>query len=408
VDKRWRALLLRWLATTDEELHMADPTADFFRDYQTLARQSWDAWTRQVQQSTAPQNAFQQSAGAAAPTNATLERTLDGLKGYLDWMQGTTATAAAPGADWQQQMQQWFGSANQPFAQAFAGIDSAGAQGFARQWQDWMRTMQRAGFGAGSAPAAPTPMFGMDREQQMQQQALAQAMLASAQATARYQTLIQRASAQGMQRLQDKLAQHAEPGHQIESLKGLYDLWVDASEEAYAEIALTDEFRTAYGEMVNTQMHVRQLQQKYTEALCLQLGIPTRSEVASLGKRLQAVRREVRAKHDAEVAAVGEIDALRREIAALERRIGAKVAAKPAAQTGTAGARGSARSSAAPARKPVASGRKVAAAASRAQPQVKAVAGTRRATAKAASRKPVSRPKARAADTTRTSSRKRK
>jgi hypothetical protein len=271
-----------------------------------------------------------------------------------------------------------------------------------------MRTMQRAGFGAGSAPAAPTPMFGMDREQQMQQQALAQAVLASAQATARYQTLLQRASAQGMQRLQDKLAQHAEPGRQIESLKALYDLWVDASEEAYAEIALTEEFRTAYGEMVNTQMQVRQLQQKYTEALCLQLGIPTRSEVASLGKRLQAVRRELRTRDDAAATAVGEIDALRRELAALERRFGEQVAATPTRETGAASAKGSARKSATPARKPVASGRKVVAAAPRPRPRVKAVAGTRQATAKAASRKPISGPKTRATDTTHTPSRKRK
>ncbi len=387
---------------------MADPTADFLRDYQALARQSWDAWTRQLQQSAAPQNPFQQSAGATAATNDTLERTLDGLKGYLDWMQGTTATPAAPGADWQQQMQQWFGSANQPFVQAFAGIDSTGAQGFGRQWQEWLQAMQHAGFGAGSAPAAPTPAFGMDREQQMQQQALAQAMLASAQATARYQTLLQRASAQGMQRLQDKLAQHAEPGRQIESLKALYDLWVDASEEAYAEIALTDEFRTAYGEMVNTQMQVRQLQQKYTEALCLQLGIPTRSEVASLGKRLQAVRRELRARGVAEPTAVGGIDALRRELAAFERRFGKQAAAKPARKTGAASAKEAARKSATPARKPVASGRKVAAAAPRPRPRVKVVAGTRQAAAKTASRKPTSVPKTRAADTTRNPSRKRK
>jgi hypothetical protein len=211
-----------------------------------------------------------------------------------------------------------------------------------------------------------------------------------------------------MQRLQDKLAQHAEPGRQIESLKALYDLWVDASEEAYAEIALTDEFRTAYGEMVNTQMQVRQLQQRYTEALCLQLGIPTRSEVASLGKRLQAVRRELRARGDAEALAVGGVEALRRELAALERRYGAKVAAKPARKTGAASARGSARKSAASTRKPVAGGRKAAVAAPRPRPRVQVLAGTRQAAAMAASRKPASRPKARSAGTTRTPPRKRK
>jgi hypothetical protein len=136
--------------------------------------------------------------------------------------------------------------------------------------------------------------------------------------------------------LQEKLAQHAEPGRQIDSLKGLYDLWVDASEEAYADIALSDEFREVYGEMVNTQMRVRQLQQQQTEQLCQQLGVPTRSEVSSLGERLQALRREFRASRaGASADPADEIMALRRELAALKRRLAnapaAAVAAKKAA-----------------------------------------------------------------------------
>jgi hypothetical protein len=153
------------------------------------------------------------------------------------------------------------------------------------------------------------------------------------QASARYQELIQRANTQGMQRLQDKLAQHAEPGRQIDSLKGLYDLWVDASEEAYAGIALSDEFREVYGEMVNTQMRVRQLQQQQTEQLCQQLGVPTRSEVSSLGERLQALRREFRASRaGASNDHADEIMALRRELAALKRQLANGPAAAPAAK----------------------------------------------------------------------------
>ena len=305
---------------------MADPTSDFMQDYQALARQSWDAWLRQMQ-SAAPAQAAPAHAGAAFANDA-VERTLDGLKGYMQWMQGATA-APAPAADWQQQLQQWFAGGTAPFAQAFGGIDSAGAQGFARQWQTWLQNAGGA-LGIGNPAASPTPAFGMDREQHMQQQALAQAMLAAMQAAGRYQALIQRANAQGLERLQEKLAEHAEPGRQISSLKGLYDLWVDASEEAYAQIALTDEFRHAYGEMVNAQMRVRQLQQKQTEAVCQQLGMPTRAEVSSLGERLQALRRELRASGTVGGDAAGEIDTLRREVAALKRQLDARTTAAAA------------------------------------------------------------------------------
>jgi hypothetical protein len=308
---------------------MADPANDFIRDYQALAQQSWDAWTRQFQQPAG--NPFAPPASTAG--NDTMERTLAGLKGYFDWMQAAAAGSVVqqPRGDWRQQLQQMFGGAGQPFAQAFGGIDSTGAEGFARQWQSWMQATGYGGFGDLPGAHGPIPAFGLNREQQMQQQALAAALLESMQASARYQELIQRANTQGMQRLQDKLA---EPGRQIDSLKGLYDLWVDASEEVYAEIALSDEFREVYGEMVNAQMRVRRQQQQQTEQLCQQLGMPTRSEVSSLGERLQALRREFRASRQAGASAdrADEVVALRRELAALKRQLAEGHAAAPAAR----------------------------------------------------------------------------
>ncbi|MHB1056593.1 MAG: poly(R)-hydroxyalkanoic acid synthase subunit PhaE [Rhodanobacter sp.] len=303
---------------------MADPANDFIRDYQALAQQSWDAWTRQFQQPPAA-NPFAPPPAPVAGKD-TLERTLAGLKGYFDWMQAAASGGSAqPATDWRQQLQQMFGGGSQPFTQAFVGIDSTGAEGFARQWQAWMQAARHGGFADLAGAQGPTPAFGLNREQQMQQQALATALLASMQASARYQELIQRANTQGMQRLQARLA---EPGRQVDSLKGLYDLWVDASEEAYAEIALSDEFRDAYGAMVDTQMRVRQLQQQQTEQVCRQLGVPTRSEVSSLGERLQALRREFRAGGSAGHAE--EIMDLRREVAALKRQLAGAPAAAPA------------------------------------------------------------------------------
>ncbi|MEO8808866.1 MAG: poly(R)-hydroxyalkanoic acid synthase subunit PhaE [Rhodanobacter sp.] len=303
---------------------MADPANDFIRNYQTLTQQSWDAWTRQLQQQPAvAANPFFAAPTLPASGSETLERTLAGLKGYFDWLQGAAASGAAgQPVDWRQQLQQMFTGTSQPFAQAFGGIESAGAEGFARQWQSWMQVAQQGGWGDLPGTQGPTPAFGQDREQQMKQQAMAAAVLASMQASARYQALIQRSNGQAMQRLQDKLAERAEPGRQVDSLKALYDLWVDAAEEAYAEIALTDEFREVYGEMVNTQMRARQMQQQQTEQICQQLGMPTHSEVSSLGERLQGLRREVRASHAAKAAGhAEELGALRREVAALKRQI---------------------------------------------------------------------------------------
>lgn len=327
---------------------MADQASDFIRQSQAVAQQSWEQWMRHLQQasSQSPSSpfggigtgfppvdpAFGMGAPTGGPMNDVLERSLTAIKGYLDWMQRAASSQADPlGADWQTQMQQLFGNTGQPFAQAFGGIDSTAAQGFVQQWQAWLAAAGQGGLGGADwHKPMHMPAFGLQREQQEKQHALMAAMLDSAEQQRRYQALILRANAQGLERLQNKLVEHSEPGRQIESLKALYDLWIDSAEEAYAEIALSDEFREVYGAMVNAQMLERQLMQQQLEELCRQLGLPTRSEVDSLGKRLQEVRREQHAASRG--GADEEFAALRTELAALKQQLaGAGLFNRPAA-----------------------------------------------------------------------------
>jgi len=320
---------------------MSGQAGDFIKDWQVLAQQSWDAWLRQLQPSPV--------AAPPPPGNEAFERTLAGLKGCFDWMQGVAAAGASqPGADWQSLLRAWAGSGNQPFTQAFNGIDNAAAQGFVQQWQAWLQSMQAGGFAMPGATNGPVPAFGLHREQAAEQQELVAAIQAALEASARYQALIQRANAQGLERLQARLAQRDAASPPIESLKALYDLWVDAAEEAYAEIALSDEFRSAYGEMVNSQMRVRQLQQQRTSQLCRELGLPTREEVSALGERLQQLRRDLR-KQGIE-GATDEVLALRREVTALRRELAARAAAAGGPVRGGEAAVEPARAKAAPAR----------------------------------------------------------
>ncbi|MFC5743416.1 poly(R)-hydroxyalkanoic acid synthase subunit PhaE [Dyella tabacisoli] len=312
---------------------------DFLKDYQAQAQQSWDAWTRYMQQQPAGGSAFFNPAGfnpaafaapgmppQGGPAGDLLARSMAGLKSYTEWLQGAASSGIGQGGDWQRQLQDLFaGAGGQPFAQAFAGIDTAGAQGFAQSWQSWLQAAQSGGLG-GLPGMGPMPAFGYTREQQMQQQALAAAVREYLETQGRYQALIQRANTEGFERLQSQLSQLTERGQQLDSLKALYDQWVDASEAAYAEIALSDEFRVAYGDMVNAQMRVRHLQQQQLEAYCRELGMPTRSEVTALSKQMHELRRELRTgSKQAGVkpanAASDEAADLRAEIAALKRKL---------------------------------------------------------------------------------------
>ena len=288
---------------SDENPRVTKQADDFFqtgaaKDYQEMVRKSWEALAAQMQASfgaAGAEDVRRSSSTKSAPVNLTLDHALAGLKSYADWLQSAAAGVSTPQNDWQQQIQQLFSGASQPFSHGFSGVDNAEAKTFVKQWQAWLNSHQKTDASAANAkPQAPGAAgFGFGNEQHAQQQALADAIAKHLEASQRYQALMQRSNAQAIEKMQAKLSKLTAPGQQIESLKVLYDLWVDCAEEAYAEIALSEEFREAYGEMVNTQIRVRQLQQEQTEYLCQQLGIPTRSDVSSLGERLHSLRRDV-------------------------------------------------------------------------------------------------------------------
>lgn len=329
---------------------MSDQGNEFLKDYQAFAQQSWDAWMRYLQQQPGASTPFG-APFAATPNDDLLTRSLASLKAYGSWLQQAAGAAGTPGfgpmmGNWQQpvSMQPFLAAFNQPFAQTVAGIDSASAFGLEHQWQSWLQAMQRAGMngmgnmgGMGSVGAMPgMAAFGLTREMQLDQQALAAAINEYMQISARYHALLQQVNTKGIAHLQEMLSQRTEPGKQLDSMKALYDLWVDAMEEAYAQMALSDEYRDVFGSLVNAQMQVRKLQQQQTEQMCRELGIPTRSEVHSLGQRVQQLRRDMQArKHQESQAGTTDIGALQAEIAELKRELAAsKAAAKVRPITG--------------------------------------------------------------------------
>ena len=245
--------------------------------------------------------------GGATTQNDTMERMLAGAQGYLGMLQGMAAgaggTAGMPSAPWMdafnsstgfaQGTPSWF---NNPVAHAMRSFGEHGAQGFEQM-------MQR--FTSAAAPMLneakgmlTLPAFGHLREHQENAQKTAQAMIEYQEQMARYNRIMLKVSEQGFARFQLKLAEREEPGRQIDSVRGIYDLWIDAAEEAYAEVALSEEFRDIYGSLVNAQMRVREQVQREIERISSDLGVPTRSEIDSIGERLQALRREFRAERE--------------------------------------------------------------------------------------------------------------
>ena len=122
---------------------------------------------------------------------------------------------------------------NNPLGANFRDMAGQGAKGF----EQLMAEFGRAGgpFKQEILSTLGMPAFGLAREHQERWQALGAALVDYQEQTNRYNALILKSSQQGFERFQSKLAEREEPGRQLESVRAVYDLWIDAAEEAYAD-----------------------------------------------------------------------------------------------------------------------------------------------------------------------------
>lgn len=195
------------------------------------------------------------------------------------------------------------------------------------------------------------PAVGYTRESQEQYQKLARRYLEYQKASYDFNVGLHKEGVRSVELFQARLKELTEKGESITSVREIYNLWVDACEDAYAEYALSESYAELYGNLVNSLMAVKRQIARITEETLEAWNVPTRSEVNTLHKRLQEMRRAYRkvqqqldderdgkskadksagddaAKLGKELSDVkGEMEALRKEVAALKAE-----AAKPAA-----------------------------------------------------------------------------
>jgi len=311
---------------------------DWMNDWQALQQQYWNAWsdaTRGVVQppkvTTPWQEGLEQWSkmfGTSSKQTETADRLISSAKNYVGLMQSLLGAAAGKVPtgfevpNWTDALRNGFNMPgmdalfkNNPFTKIFADMRGPHAMGFDKlpdSFAPFLNQMKQEGLSWLHAPA-----FGFAREHQEHYQKMAAAFVDFQDALGRYNALMLKSSQRSFEIFESKLGEHDEPGRQIDSMRALYDLWVDAAEDAYAEIALSEEFRKVYGDVVNSQMRVRQAIQQEVERMSTDFGMPTRSELNSVHKRLHELRREVRNGCSPESSR--EIEELRAEVRELKR-----------------------------------------------------------------------------------------
>jgi class III poly(R)-hydroxyalkanoic acid synthase PhaE subunit len=238
----------------------SDPQAPFVRQL----GEYWQAWGRAVQQA---------AGGAAMPgmPGASADGLAGAGAGGGPWLQAIYQLAA-------QALEQKLDSAG--IAAAWRRIlkantlwpgpaDGTGMPGseFLRQLSGWLK------------PWLDSPAFGPGREHMARWQQFARLQGQAQEHAQRLQTLLDGIMEQAISRFEVLLRPFEQEQAPLKDVRALFDLWIEAAEQAWEQAALGEEFAHLNAAATSAQMHLRQAAMAEAERLCAGLGLPTRSEV---------------------------------------------------------------------------------------------------------------------------------
>jgi class III poly(R)-hydroxyalkanoic acid synthase PhaE subunit len=206
-----------------------------------------------------------------------------------NWQAGFGPPAADPGlaAFWKLPFDTWSRAASS--ASMFPGdfLESQKPESWAGQFTDGLhRDMQRF---------LSVPALGYTREAQEQGREMVRLTLEYQRAAQAYTLAFRNLGMETYKRLQQRLAERAERREPVTTLRGLYDLWIDAAEEAYLELVSTESYAEVYGRVVNALMAVKHHGRNMVDEVVEGMGLPTRHGLSTLQRRQQELRREVTA-----------------------------------------------------------------------------------------------------------------
>jgi class III poly(R)-hydroxyalkanoic acid synthase PhaE subunit len=113
-------------------------------------------------------------------------------------------------------------------------------------------------------------------------------------------------------RFQSSFSSLEEKGLQLDSMRSVYDLWVDCCEEVYAESVITDEYVEIHGNLINALMALKQHSRMLVDEVLEGFNMPTRQELNALHDRSHEQWRENRKLRN-------ELEALREQVAAISK-----------------------------------------------------------------------------------------
>ncbi len=119
------------------------------------------------------------------------------------------------------------------------------------------------------------------------------------------QEVMTQLSQDALELMRKKILHMNKKGENFESMRQIYDLWVESNEKVYADHAFTNEYSELNGRLVNSQMAFMKLSQEVNEDILTAMNIPTNSTVNELERRHYELRKKVK-ELESELKAIKE------------------------------------------------------------------------------------------------------
>lgn len=174
--------------------------------------------------------------------------------------------------------------------------DSSGTPDFAALWTQlgtaWLSGYEqvlRTGFPGSSIP------LGWAREHEQAWRDLAAAQAEYRKLEAELLAKLAAVQMQALDRLERGMRARTKEDRPFSDVRELYDQWIECGEEAYAELARSDEYCHLQAALGNASVRLRAQQQKIIERGLKQFDLPTRAELNSVHRELRELRERLAA-----------------------------------------------------------------------------------------------------------------
>ncbi len=94
-----------------------------------------------------------------------------------------------------------------------------------------------------------------------------------------------------------RMLEMSKQGTHINSLREIYNLWVECNEKIYGEYVFTEEYADLSARLVNSMMAFKKQSHKIIEEALVAMNMPTTSAMNDLERRHYALRKQVKALH---------------------------------------------------------------------------------------------------------------